>query len=331
MHILIQLDNTIPVITYGGTERVMWSLGKELSRMGHKVSFLVPQGSSCDFASIIPIDPGKEIALQIPDGIDIAHFNGVTPGSGMVKVPYVVTYHGNFMAGRLDQNAIFVSGNHASRYNSSSFVYNGLDWDDYGTVDLNATRNYYHFLGKAAWRVKNVKGAIDVVKALPRGERLIVLGGYRFNFKMGWRFTFTPKASFKGMVGGAEKCTYLQHSKGLIFPVRWDEPFGLAITESLYFGAPVFGTPYGSLPELVKPEVGFLTNSEQEMIAHLQNCGASYSPATCHEYARDLFNSRVMAENYLKKYEQVLNGTPLNNQPPQAVTPDTKDKAWIKK
>ena len=274
MHILIQLDNTIPVITYGGTERVMWSLGKELSRMGHKVSFLVPQGSSCDFASIIPIDPGKEIVLQIPDGID---------------------------------------------------------WDDYGTVDLNAKRNYYHFLGKAAWRVKNVKGAIDVVKALPRGERLIVLGGYRFNFKMGWRFTFTPKASFKGMVGGAEKCTYLQHSKGLIFPVRWDEPFGLAITESLYFGAPVFGTPYGSLPELVKPEVGFLTNSEQEMIAHLQNCGASYSPATCHEYARDLFNSRVMAENYLKKYEQVLNGTPLNNQPPQAVTPDTKDKAWIKK
>ena len=34
-------------------------------------------------------------------------------------------------------------------------------------MDLNASRRYYHFLGKAAWRVKNVQGAIDVVKALP--------------------------------------------------------------------------------------------------------------------------------------------------------------------
>ncbi|MEF9931013.1 MAG: glycosyltransferase, partial [Bacteroidales bacterium] len=53
------------------------------------------------------------------------------------------------------------------------------------------------------------------------------------------------------MIGGEQKLNILKESKGLIFPVIWNEPFGLAITESLYCGAPVFGTPYGSLPELI--------------------------------------------------------------------------------
>ena len=67
------------------------------------------------------------------------------------------------------------------------------------------------------------------------------------------------------MVGGNKKNRLLQHSKGLIFPVKWDEPFGLAITESLYCGCPVFGTPYGSLPELVPSDVGFLAEDMNDI------------------------------------------------------------------
>ncbi len=325
MRILLFLNSLIPVSNYGGTQRVMWSLGKALTQMGHKVYFLAKAGSTCDFASVIPYDSAVDLIKQIPQDVDVVHFNGTAP-CGFEK-PYVVTYHGNFMGGDLDRNAIFVSKDHASRYNSDSFVYNGLDWDEYGPVDLNASRHYYHFLGKAAWRVKNVQGAIDVVKALPN-EKIYILGGYRFNFKMGMRFTVTSKTRFKGMVGGVKKNRYLQHSKGLIFPVKWDEPFGLAITESLYFGAPVFATPYGSLPELVKPEVGFLTDSESEMILHLKE-GVVYSPMICHEYARDLFNAEIMAKAYLQKYEKVLNGEYLNENYPHALVPDSK-RPWKK-
>lgn len=149
-----------------------------------------------------------------------------------------------------------------------------------------------------------------MANALPHA-RLLVLGGTRLNFKMGFRLTLSPKVRFKGMVGGEEKIRYLHGSRGLIFPVRWHEPFGLAITESLYCGAPVFGTPYGSLPELVTPDVGFLTSSKEEMIRHIRD-DYRYSPLRCHEYARDLFNSRVMAEGYISKYEKVMNGEWLN-------------------
>lgn len=326
MRILIYLDNLIPARTYGGTERVMWYLGKELARMGHRVYFLCHPGSTCDFATVIPHDPRLPFDGQVPAGVDVIHFNNCT--MGRLEKPYIVTHHGNFLQGDLDRNSVFVSADHARRHGSASFVYNGLDWSDYGDPGLRSERRYYHFLGKAAWRIKNVQGAIDTVKALP-GERLLVLGGYRLNLKMGLRLTLTPKARFAGMVGGERKNELLRHSKGLIFPVRWDEPFGLAITESLYFGAPVFGTPYGSLPELVPPEVGFLTNREEELVAHLLSRPA-YSARTCHEWARERFNSRLMAEAYLRKYEQVLDGEALNPEPPHALVPDRK-REWIKR
>lgn len=226
-------------------------------------------------------------------------------------LPHIVTINGNKHGEALDANSVFVSRNHAERFGGDCFVYNGLDWDDYGPVDLQRPRSYYHFLGKAAWRVKNVRGAISVAKSLP-GGRLEVLGGYRFNFKMGLRLTFSPKIRFEGMVGGETKNQLLGGSRGLIFPVMWDEPFGLAITESLYFGAPVFATPFGSLPELVVPEVGFLTDSKLEMVEHIAS-HYNYQPKVCHDYAVELFNSRVMAEQYVKMYERVLNGETLNS------------------
>ena len=313
MNILLSFPGSrLPVINYGGTQRVVWYLAKELHAMHHRVWLLAAKGSSCPFADVVEYTPGVPIAEQIPSGIDIIHCQESVDPS-ISHLPHVVTMHGNRSHGPLDPNTVFVSRNHAERFGSDSYVYNGMDWDDYGKVDWNAQRRYFHFLGKAAWSVKNVRGAINVAKAIP-GARLEVLGGYRFNFKMGWRFTFSPKIRFEGMVGGERKSQLLNGSRGLIFPVIWDEPFGLAITESLYFGAPVFGTPYGSLPELVTPEVGFLTDNKADMVAHLLN-DYHYSPRVCHEYAADNFNSRLMAEHYVEKYERVLNGATLNSHP----------------
>lgn len=307
MNIVIFEAAVIPATKYGGTERVIWYLGKELSRMGHQVTFLASKGSQCPFAKVVEIDPQKSIGSQIPEYADIVHLNAYVPED--LKKPYVLTMHGNSLPEKIDPNTIFVSRNHARRFGCDSFVYNGLDWDDYGSVNLLKPRNGYHFLGKAAWRVKNLNGAIGVTKAL-KGETLEVLGGVRFNFKMGWRFTFSPKIHFKGMVDDTVKKAVIEQSKGLIFPVTWHEPFGLAVTESLYFGSPIFATPYGSLPELVTKEVGFLADDAATMIQHLKE-GPEYAPQICHEYARDKFNSKIMAEEYLKKYEKVLNGQKL--------------------
>jgi hypothetical protein len=112
----------------------------------------------------------------------------------------------------LPRNTVFVSRNHAQRHGSTEYVYNGLDWEAYGPVDFSRPRNYFHFLGKAAWRVKNVRGAIDV--ATDAGVELLVMGGDRLNLKRGFRFTWSRRVSFAGMVGGQQKLDMLNGSRG---------------------------------------------------------------------------------------------------------------------
>jgi glycosyltransferase involved in cell wall biosynthesis len=169
-------------------------------------------------------------------------------------------------------------------------------------------------LGKAAWRVKNVRSAINI--AHQNKTEIKILGGARLNIKMGFRLTTSKWASFYGMVGGNEKLELLKHSKALIFPVLWHEPFGLAIIESLFFGCPVLGTKYGSLPELIHKEIGFLSNNQQELVDEFKNL-TSFNPILCHEYVTDIFKSKLMAENYLLLYEKILNGGKINKNTPQ--------------
>lgn len=308
MNILIAYNNKIPALKYGGVERVVWYLGEELTKLGHSVTFLVAKGSSCPFARVLVFNPFLPVGEQVPPEIDIVNFHFLPEEE--IEFPYLVSIHGNLPPGtKFFHNTHFVSENHARRYNSAAFIYNGLNWDDYGSPDFYHPRAYCHFLGKAAWTVKNVKGAISI--AHQNKTEIKILGGSRINLKMGIKISFSRWAKFYGMVGGEEKNNILRHSKALIFPVLWHEPFGLAVIESLFFGCPVFGTTYGALPELITPETGFLSNSMHELSEGFKTID-SFNRKLCHEYARDNFSSGIMARNYLKMYERVLNGHSIN-------------------
>ena len=332
MKILIVNNTKIPVHLYGGTERVIWWLGKALVKMGHEVTYLVKAGSSCPFAQVLTLNEKKPLAAQIPEDCDVVHLHFETTEA--LPKPHISTLHGNISEPHtFDPNTVFISHNHAQRHGGSVYVHNGLDFEDYGQPDLNKRRLYFHFLGNAAWRVKNVRGAIDL--AGRAGERLHVIGGTRVNFRMGLRITLRPHVRFHGMLGGDGKNAIINGSKGLIFPVLWHEPFGLAIVESLYFGCPVFGTPFGSLPELLGKkennerhksawngmvdafysDYGCLSVKKSELVEAIKNADA-FSPRQCHEHALEKFSAERMAKDYLRLYEQVLNGKPIHHEPP---------------
>jgi glycosyltransferase involved in cell wall biosynthesis len=315
MNIVIAHNSKIPATEYGGIERVIWYLGAELVNMRHKITFLVKAGSVCGFADVKILNPSISINEQIPVNTDFVHLH-FQPNEN-IDLPHLITVHGNLPNGSLFfPNTNFVSKNHALRYGANAFVYNGLDWDDYGKPDFSGKGNYVHFLGKASWRIKNVRSAINI--AHQNKTEIKIIGGTRLNIKMGFRFTTSKWAAFYGMVGGEQKLDLLKHSKALIFPVLWHEPFGLAIIESLFFGCPVLATKYGSLPELISDELGFLSNNENELIKEFKNIG-SYKSKFCHQYAADIFNSKIMAENYLLLYEKILNGEKINMNLPQYV------------
>lgn len=311
---IVDRGASIPVTQYGGTERVIWGLGKELSNLGHEVTFLVPPGSHSDFARVLPLDLESSLEVQIPEDIDVVHMNW-EPSEKLTK-PFVVTMHGNpAPTDVLHPNTIFISQNQAARHNSNVFVHNGLLWEDYPKPDLKTPRDSFHFLGKASWKVKNAVGAKKISKRL--NCKLHIIGGKRWterNLKTAFPFLLSRKVKFHGLLDNTAKSRVMQNSKALIFPVLWHEPFGLAVIESLYAGCAVFSTANGSLPELIPADCGFTSNSSRELAAAIENF--DFNPQRCHDYAVENFNARLMAERYMKYYELVLAGEKLHTEAP---------------
>jgi hypothetical protein len=75
MNILLAIPKILSVIRYGGTERIVWWLGKELSASGHKVYFLVKPGSFSEFATIIPYRNDVPFNRQVPADVDVVHLH----------------------------------------------------------------------------------------------------------------------------------------------------------------------------------------------------------------------------------------------------------------
>lgn len=317
MNVLLSTDSALPSAYYGGTERVLLSLAYALNKMRHNVTIVSKFVFECSYANTLSYtDPDLSKKIK-KENIDIIHDHGCTFVE-FANIPTLHTIHGNSYStdAEFHINSVFVSKNHAARMCSDAYVYNGLNWDSlYPDVDLSKKRCFFHFLGKAAWKVKNISSAINIIKKT-KNSKLVVLGGNRLNFKMGFRFTLSRKIKFKGMVTDQVKSFWMSQSKGLLFPVRWYEPFGLAIIESLYFGCPVFGSRYGSLPELVSDDTGFLSNCDSSLRHALSNA-STFNKRHLHEYARDCFNSDEMAKNYISYYEVLLNGKTINKIKPK--------------
>ncbi|MFM7107379.1 MAG: glycosyltransferase [Planctomycetaceae bacterium] len=312
------LDARLPARRYGGTERVVTWLAKGLAMAGHKVTLLCAPGSTSRYATVIPYDPGRPVREQVPDSVDVLHLHRQRDVPD--DRPVCVTHHGTTRNPEVfHQNTIFISADHARRNNGSVFIHHGLDPDDYPPPDLRADFRDLTFLAKASWRVKNVRGAVRIARLAKRN--IHVLGGHRVNFSMGFRLTLDPRARFHGMVDDTTKGKFLRDSSGLVFPVLWHEPFGVAVIEAMFYGTPTFATPFGSLPELVTDDVGALSGSCADLAAAIQT--RRYSREAIHERWRSAFTIHHMTDAHVRRYSQLMRGISLH--PTPFKSPPTRD------
>lgn len=311
----VQLSHVpLPPNKYGGTERVIWALYRAQVEAGHEVKFLWRKASRLPEGTII-YNKKLSIAEQIGDWPDVVHFHW--PFDEELHKPYICTEHGNANYPRdYPVNTVFLSKSHAQNHGADCFVYNGLDWEEYGDPNFDNPGQYFHFLGKAKAVTKNIQGTVKL--ALKAGVMLRVMGGQRLN--LGRNRYFFPQSSirFHGMVGGKKKNQLIRQSSGLLFPVRWHEPFGLAITESLYLGVPVIATPYGSLPELVNHDgLGCLSNNYDELVDAILSVD-KFDRRACHEHAKQHYGKEAMTKSYLRCYEKAIEGEALNRRRPHS-------------
>ncbi|RLK25127.1 glycosyltransferase involved in cell wall biosynthesis [Micromonospora sp. M71_S20] len=108
-----------------------------------------------------------------------------------------------------------------------------------------------------------------------------------------------------GTVAGQERDDLLAGARASLFPLRWEEPGGTAVVESLALGTPVVATARGCLPELIEHgRTGLLTTDEEEL-GDLLLAANLLDPDECRREAAVRFTPAVMAEKYVGLYERV--------------------------
>lgn len=310
MRIIFFHNGILPVTEYGGTERIIFWLAKELVKLGHDVSIIASSDSKLDSigAKLIPY-AGGDFRPLIPKGTDLLHLH--CPSSFTFDLPMVQTIHGNGIVGeKFHQNSIFISKSHARNHGADAFVYNGIDFDEY-PYQKRVDQNYeqFLFLAKASWKVKNVK---DAILACKKNKKALHIAGGRV-------FSFSKYILSYGIINQTKKIELLKRTDALIFPVRWHEPFGVAVIEAMAMGLPVIGSPYGSLPELITNESGLIAKNQEDLIEKVSTI-KGFDRQGIREYAHSNFNSQKMAKGYLALYQRVLNGERINSKEPQTVS-----------
>lgn len=301
MHIALYHEAIIPPKKYGGTERIVYWLGKALIQLGHQVTLIARPGSELRGATLVGTQTSQSGDWEslVPSNVDILHLWG-TPHRAPKK-PFIVTIQGNGKPGEgFHPNTVFISRVHAENHGSTRFVYNGIDPEEY-PCDLNR-KNHLVFLAKASWKVKNLAGAIEISRKV--GLPLEVLGSRELPLRLQRLLPRWDGVKYHGMVDDLEKRQVLRNARALLFPVRWPEPFGIALTEALASGCAVFGTPYGSLPEIVEAQCGVLASSSAELVKAVQTF--RYDPEACRKRIYQGMTSLDMARGYLQHYERIL-------------------------
>jgi glycosyltransferase involved in cell wall biosynthesis len=111
---------------------------------------------------------------------------------------------------------------------------------------------------------------------------------------------------YVGEVTHAEKVDLLQHARATLFPIEWDEPFGLVMIESMACGAPVIATRFGAVPEVIEDGVtGVIVEDWREMGAALDRADA-IDPQVQRRAVEERFSPQRMVADYLAAYEATI-------------------------
>jgi len=112
--------------------------------------------------------------------------------------------------------------------------------------------------------------------------------------------------TYSGNLSGKRKLTFLSQAKALLFPICWDEPFGMAVIEALACGTPVVAMNHGAMPEIIEHGVnGFLANTEEEFIEYMGRVD-EIDPHACRRSIEEKFSVDAMAGNYIERYNEVI-------------------------
>lgn len=332
------LHEAVPPKLYGGTERVVSYLTEALVEQGHDVT-LFASGDSQTSAKLeafwpqaLRLDPTirdvmaphmllLEEVRRRADEFDVLHFHiDYYPFSLFARqpVPFLTTMHGRLDLPELqpifntfsDVPVVSISDNQRvplQQANWLSTVYHGLPENLLKPIP-DVKPGYLAFLGRispekrldTAIRIAEQSGMkIKVAAKLDKADRAY----YDEVIKP---LMSLPHVEYIGEISEAEKTEFLGNAHALLFPIDWPEPFGLVMIEAMACGTPVIAFKRGSVPEVIENGVsGFVVEDEISAVAAVNRLH-TLPRATVRKAFEARFSSKVMAQNYVNSYEELL-------------------------
>lgn len=324
----------VPPVEYGGTELFIADLATGLRELGVHVVVYTNGESTVDVEKRWLFDRSQwpikgddyaqlkdmeHTAWSISDAArscDLLHLNtalGLTCAR-LVKLPFVYTLHhptdrqlSAAYSRMRDVHYVCISDDQRSRESLPrvTTIHHGIDLSKYRLE--TEKQQYLSFIGRIA-PIKGTHLAIEIAKRA--GIPLKIAGEVQPMYRDYFEAKVKPHIDGKfveyiGLADIAAKNELLGKSMAMLFPIKWEEPFGLVMVEAMACGTPVLALRAGSVPEVVQNGVsGYVSRHIDDLVRHAQNF--DINPRTVRRYVEQNFSKERMARDYCALYRQIL-------------------------
>src|SRR3954447_5999115 len=327
----------VPPTGYGGIEWIVWLLADGLVEHGHDVTLFAAGDShtKAKLASVFDHAPSEQIGRSLPDlrhilacyeraeEFDVINDHTGPLGAvlgGLLSTPVVHTVHGPLDGepgdvyqgiGRVAPTVGLISISLNQRrpkpdLNWIANVPNALDLEHYPCKPHRG--DYLLFLG----RFNHEKGAHRAVAvAMELGLPLKLAGKMREPREKEYFAEFIEPhlgngIEYLGEVNHGTKVELLQNARATLFPIEWEEPFGLVMIESMACGTPVIATRQGAVPEVIGDGTGgVIVDHWNDIPAALEQADA-IEPTECRRFAEEQFAPGRMVADYERAYREAI-------------------------
>ncbi len=336
------LWTAIPPSTYGGIELLLALLCDDLTARGHDVTLFASGDchTSAKLRAIIPenlselmargealmheyyMNAAMAAAIEAQDEFDIVHCHlppAWLPFAAAMRTPCTFTLHTSPHTDdewvlRNFPRASAIAISHAQVAAASArlgrkfpVIYNGVDFASYDASF--APGKYLAYLG----RMSREKNPLDAIRIAQAADMPIVLAGRPQNAaeEQYFRDEVQPlidgaRVRWIGPADHAKKVALLRAAAALVFPIQWDEPFGLVMIEAMASGAPVLAVKRGSVGEVVDEGITGFTAATPGELAPLVARACALDRRKVRDHAASRFSHTKMVDDSLAHYRSLI-------------------------
>lgn len=345
----------VPTTKYGGTENIVSILTEALVERGHTVTLFASGDSKTKARLIsvtaknllargIPFSNTGFSTANVAEAFtrasqfDVIHTHVQQTDlffPALTTTPVLHTIHNDLsgLTGSIDTQ---VELELYAKYNKNNFVSISKNQKKRSLVPLHWVATIYHginlnqftFYPKPqnhfvwAARLNPRKGPDIALRAAGEAGKRVFLAGPRLTKKSQdfYKQTLSPlihqyHGKFVGEISQKQKSSFFGPALGLLYPIKWEEPFGLVMIEAMACGTPVIAFQRGAAPELiVNGKTGYIVRTFPEMVRAIKKIHL-LDRAACRAHVEKYFSAERMVNEYEELYYELLSRQKVKGRP----------------